>query len=121
MLREVCFLIGSDGRVLWSDAGTGPGALPDRRARWKAIWQLREDLAEIAHSHPVGPLAFSQEDETTMAALSLGLSRTLRFSIVTPTGVLVRAGGKEERPPHEPAWVAELRQASGVQGKRGEP
>ena len=59
MLREVCFLISHDGAVLWADASHSPVALPDSRDRWEAIWHLREELAEIAHSHPVGPAAFS--------------------------------------------------------------
>ena len=97
VLREVCFLIGPDGQVLWSDAGVSPVALADSRARWEAIWRLREQLVEIAHSHPVGPLAFSREDETTMAALAAALARTPRFSIVAPAGMLVRADGTDQR------------------------
>jgi hypothetical protein len=126
MMREVCFLIGPEGRVLWSDAGVSPVALADSRARWEAIWRLREQLEEIAHSHPVGPLAFSLEDETTMAALALALSRTPRFSIVAPAGMLVRQrqDGQDVRPSSEPPWAIELRQVSGMQQhqtKEGEP
>lgn len=126
MRREVCFLISDDGQVLWSDAGVSPVALPDSRARWEAIWRLREQLVEIAHSHPVGPLAFSREDETTMAALALALPRTPRFSIVAPAGMLVRekVEGQDQRPTHEPPWAIALRQASGMQqhqNKEGEP
>jgi hypothetical protein len=126
MLREVCFLIGPEGQVLWSDAGVSPVALADSRARWEAIWRLREQLVEIAHSHPVGPLAFSREDETTMAALALALPRTPRFSIVAPAGMLVRQmqDGQDVRPSSEPPWAIELRQSSGMQQhqtKEGEP
>jgi hypothetical protein len=125
MLREVCFLIGPEGQVLWSDAGVSPVALADSRARWEAIWRLRDQLAEIAHSHPVGPLAFSKEDETTMAALALALPRTPRFSIVAPGGVLVRIDGGDVRLAEEPPWAAQLRSASGMQQqdqrKEGEP
>jgi hypothetical protein len=124
MLREVCFLIGPEDQVLWSDAGVSPVALADSRARWEAIWRLREQLVEIAHSHPVGPLAFSREDETTMAALALALPRTPRFSIVAPAGMLVRTDGQDLRPAKEPPWAIELRQASGMQRhqtKEGEP
>jgi Prokaryotic homologs of the JAB domain len=132
MLREVCFLIGREGQVLWSDAGVSPVALADSRARWEAIWRLHEQLEEIAHSHPVGPLAFSREDETTMAALALALPRTPRFSIVAPIGMLVREAqgqgqrddGQDHRPTSEPPWAIDLRQASGMQQhrtKEGEP
>ena len=67
--REVCFLIGKGGAILWADASDSPAALPDSRARWEAIWNNREHLEVIAHSHPVGPAAFSAEDNSTMEAL----------------------------------------------------
>jgi hypothetical protein len=114
--REVCYLIDASQRVLWSDASTSPAALPDSRERWEAIWRLRGELAEIAHSHPVGPLAFSHEDETTMAALTaaLGPTRPLRFSIVAPGGMLARIDGADVRITDEPPWAAHLRIESGM-------
>src|SRR5687768_15959006 len=102
MLREVCFLIGHDGSVLWADASDSPVALPDSRDRWEAIWQLREELAEIAHSHPVGPLAFSAEDESTMEALDSALGRAVRYSVVAPRGTIVRADGETFQIDSEP-------------------
>jgi len=116
--REVVYLVGSDGEVLWSDAGDSPVALPDSRARWEAIWDRRDALVEIAHSHPVGPLAFSNEDETTIAALEAALGRALRFSIVAPAGMLVREAGAERREAAEPEWAAALRRDSGMQDSK---
>ena len=55
MKREVCFLIGRGGAILWADASDSPAALPDSRARWEAIWEHRDELEVIAHSHPIGP------------------------------------------------------------------
>ncbi len=110
-MREVCFLIGPGGVVLWSDESTSPVALPDSRARWEAIWQHREVLVEIAHSHPVGPLAFSHEDVTTMDALDAALGRALRFSVVAPEGVIER---REGRVHVEPPWAEQLRRVSGM-------
>ena len=52
-MREVFFVIGKGGAVLWSDAGDSAAALPDRRERWDAIWRLREEIEELAHSHPL--------------------------------------------------------------------
>ena len=46
-MREVCFLIGAGGQVLWSDAGTSATALPDAFERWRAIWRLRGELVEV--------------------------------------------------------------------------
>ena len=54
-MREVCLLLSADGAILWADASTSPTLLPDSRARWEAIWDHRERLAAIAHSHPQGP------------------------------------------------------------------
>jgi hypothetical protein len=111
MMREVCFLIGEHEQLLWSDVGS-VAALPDSPARWQAIWQLRDQLVEIAHSHPLGPLAFSAEDETTMAALTAALGRALRFSVVAPSGMVARVDGCDVRVADEPKWADDLRRQS---------
>jgi hypothetical protein len=112
--REVCFLIGRGGAVLWADASVSPVALPDSRARWERIWALRAELEEIAHSHPLGPLAFSREDETTMAALETALGHPLAFSVVAPTGMVRRVDGRDVVVEEEPFWADLLRAASGM-------
>jgi hypothetical protein len=105
--------------VLWSDASDSPVALPDSRARWEAIWSRRDAITEIAHSHPAGPLAFSHEDDTTMAALVTALGRPLVFSVVAPRG-MVRCT-KRPNEDHEvslvesePWWASLLRLASAM-------
>jgi hypothetical protein len=123
-MREVLFLIGEDGAVLWSDASNSPVSLPDSRARWQAIWSRRERIVEIAHSHPVGPLAFSREDETTMRALTSALGHPLLFSVVAPSGMVRRRelvdGSASDRDREEhiveqgPWWTRLLRLASGM-------
>ncbi len=113
-MREVCMLIGREGRVLWSDASDSPVSLPDSRARWEALWRLRAELEEVAHSHPMGPLGFSSEDETTMAALSTALGRPLRFSVLAPDGLVVREKGRDIHPSEEPPWARRLRAESGM-------
>jgi hypothetical protein len=117
--REVCLLIGRDGQILWSEASDSPVLLPDSRARWEAIWRLRAELEEIAHSHPVGPLGFSAEDETTMEALLGALGRPVRFSVVAPEGMVVRRGGEDLPIKDEPAWAEPLRRASGMRQRSG--
>lgn len=113
--REVCFLIGRDQSVLWSDASDSPSALPDSRARWQAIWSRRDELTEIAHSHPNGPAAFSDEDETTMEALTAALGRAVRFSVVAPSSVVVREGDRTlVVTDDQPWWAALMRLASGM-------
>lgn len=113
-MREVCFLIGSGGAILWADASDSPAALPDSRRRWEAIWELRDQLEEIAHSHPVGPSAFSREDETTMAALDSALGKVVRFSVVAPRVTIARDGDQTVEVNPEPWWAALLRLASGM-------
>jgi hypothetical protein len=120
-LREVFFVIGEDGVIVWSDASDSPVRLPDSRARWEAIWERRDRIVEIAHSHPIGPLAFSREDETTMRALVTALGRSLRFSVVAPDGMVRRDEPLEATietddvvVTNEPWWTTLLRLASGM-------
>jgi hypothetical protein len=120
-MREVFFLIGRRGALLWSDGSDDPARLPDSRARWEAIWRHREELEELSHSHPAGPLAFSEEDRSTMSALSAALGRSLRFSIVAPGGMLACEGAVEAPVSTEPWWGALLRAASGMQADLSEP
>ena len=116
-MREVLFLIGKNESVLWADASNSSVALPDTRERWEKIWALREEIVEIAHTHPIGPLAFSHEDETTMAALGSALAKPLRFSVVAPDGMVVRQDDKDVRVEQEPWWTSILRTLSGMGGK----
>ena len=114
--REVCFLVGKGGAILWADASDDPAALPDSRARWEAIWRHRDEIEVIAHSHPVGPAAFSAEDLSTMEALDSALGRAVRYSVVAPRVTIMREGSSptSELIP-EPWWAALLRLASGMQ------
>ncbi|MDP1829778.1 MAG: Mov34/MPN/PAD-1 family protein [Archangium sp.] len=121
MKREVCFLIGAEETVLWSDASESPLALPDSRERWEAIWSRRSELVEICHSHPLGPECFSAEDLSTMQALDDALGRRCRFSLVTPTQYLVRGLENEACAATPPGWVAALRLASGIEAPHPGP
>jgi hypothetical protein len=112
--REVCLLIGKDGSILWCDASTTPLALPDRRERWEAIWSRRDAIAEIVHSHPLGPRGFSQEDETTMQALDAALGRPLRYAVLAPEGLYVREGGMDFASDERPWWTTLLALASNM-------
>jgi len=113
-VREVLFLIGKENAILWADAGASAVAIPDSRARWEKIWTLRGELEEIAHTHPIGPLGFSHEDETTIAAVTSALGKSLRFSVVAPDGMIVRQDGRDARVENEPWWTRILRELSGM-------
>lgn len=112
--REVCLLIGQGDEVLWCDESDSPLRMPDSRARWEAIWRLRDVLEEVAHSHPDGPLGFSAEDESTMSALTSALGKPLRFSVVSPEGMVSRRNGRDVLVADEPWWAEALRSASGI-------
>ncbi len=117
--REVCFILGEGDSILWSDASRSPVALPDSRARWETIWAQRARIVEIAHTHPLGGARFSNEDETTMAALDSALGRRLVYSVVTRRLMLRRTPG-DEGPTDglvevEPWWAALIRTASGLE------
>ncbi|NVB84123.1 MAG: hypothetical protein HOV81_37455 [Kofleriaceae bacterium] len=116
MKREVFLLIDKAGSILWADASDSPSALPDSRARWEAIWSRRDDIDLIAHSHPLGPSAFSAEDESTMAALDDALGKPMRYAVVAPRVTITRQGlrGSVVQLAPEPWWVALLRLASGM-------
>lgn len=109
-------MIGQEDRILWADASESPLAMPDSRARWEAIWSRRGELIELAHSHPLGPTAFSKEDESTMAALAMALGRSLTFSVISPWGMVRRIGSSTTsvRTSEEPWWTQLLRIASGL-------
>jgi hypothetical protein len=118
-MREVCFLIGRGDTVLYADASNSPAALPDSRARWEAIWRHRDELEAIVHSHPMGPSAFSAEDESTMAAVDSALGKPMRYCVVAPRVTIARTGDGETTQLHpEPWWAGLLRLASGMRGDR---
>lgn len=111
--REVCFVI-AGGSIVWSEVSASPAHAVDSPDRWNAIWANRETIEEVAHSHPLGPDAFSAEDESTMNAIDAALGRALRYSVVTPTLRIVREHGHRTGEDDEPWWVPLLRAASGL-------
>ena len=111
---EVCFVIGRGGAILWADASDSVTRLPDSRARWEAIWRHRGELDAIAHSHPLGPAAFSAEDESTMQAIDAALGRRVRYCVVAPRATVARVGERDEKVSPEPWWADLIRLASGM-------
>jgi Prokaryotic homologs of the JAB domain len=109
---EVCFLVGFDGSVLWSDRSGSPSRMPDSRERWEAIWAHRDTIAVIAHSHPNGPAAFSAEDESTMVAIDAALGRPLQYAVVTLDTITYRGPGAYRAA--QPDWAARMRDESGM-------
>jgi hypothetical protein len=120
-MREVFVIIGRGDAVLWSDASDSALTLPDSRARWEALWRHRDELELIVHSHPVGPHAFSAEDESTMAAVESALGRKLTWGVLSPRGLLVRRDGVDTTAPSLPWWAGLVRLSSQMKDTTGAP
>jgi hypothetical protein len=51
---------------------------------WELLWEHREQLGGVAHTHPWnGDAWFSQTDVTTFAAIEQGLGKRLIWPVVT--------------------------------------
>jgi hypothetical protein len=109
-MREVCFILVEDKilRVYYGSATK----IPDLRDRWEVIWQYRNEITEIAHSHPGELLDFSHEDLTTMEAIEAGTGRIFTWSIITKTGFLSRKEAQDTRREDSPWWLELLRTLS---------
>jgi hypothetical protein len=120
---ETAAVIGLDGTVLhWHlPSGRTSGSIPDSRTLWDVLWENRERLAGVAHTHPGGGVPRpSWEDVTTFAAVEAGLGQRLSWWIASASHVVVLRhtgpGRHDYRGPElldEPPWVAELRRLSG--------
>lgn len=112
--REVCFILNKAEAIIYADISDSAIAIADSRKRWQVIWDNRDNIGEIAHSHPVSAALFSSEDETTMSALNSALGRQLRFSVIAPHGMRIREGENEQDVEQEPWWADLMRCASGM-------
>lgn len=85
---ETLVLLDAEGRALWwhdpAVSGASATYIPDSSFLWGLIWELREQLAGIAHTHPwCGRPVPSVEDITTFIAIEAGLGKRLAWPIVT--------------------------------------
>lgn len=106
-MREVCFILVGE-KILRVYFGTST-KIPDLRERWEVIWNHREEITEIAHSHPGEFLDFSREDLTTMEAVEAGTGKAFTWSIVTESGFLSRREGRDTRREESPWWLDLMR------------
>jgi hypothetical protein len=101
-------------------AGRTGGSLPDSRELWDILWNNRNRLGGVAHTHPGGGIPGpSWEDVTTFSAVELALGRCIDWWIASADAVVVArwAGpGKYDYAVSavsaEPAWTARLRELS---------
>lgn len=69
--------------------GRSGGYLPDSRDLWNVIWENRENVMAVAHSHPEGIIEPSGTDITTFAAIEAGLGKLLLWPILTGSEVAI--------------------------------
>ena len=87
---ETALVFNRQGHALyWHEPpGRTSGALPDSPQLWDVLWEYRNNLGGVAHTHPWdGPTSPSHTDITTFAAVEKGLGTRLIWPIVTITHV----------------------------------
>jgi hypothetical protein len=125
-MREAGAVIGVDGSVLYwhTPVDRTVGSLPDSRDLWGVLWQHREELAGVAHSHPGAGIPHqSWEDSTTFAAIESALGKRLAWYIASADHVvLLRWAGTSKYSydvtvlETEPPWTEALRRLSDLLG-----
>lgn len=93
-VKETRLVFDREGRtILWPhDPHRSAGYLPDNQTLWDFLWDNRERLGGVAHTHPwEGPVWASYTDVTTFSAIEKGLGRRLLWPIVTFTDIQVFA------------------------------
>ena len=87
MTHEVAMVFDKQGRPLYWLNGRS-AAVEDSRSLWEVVWENRENLGGVAHTHPWdGPTGPSGTDISTFAAIESGLGKRLLWPIVTMTHV----------------------------------
>ncbi len=70
--------------------GRSSGSIPDSRNLWDILWENRERLGGVAHTHPWDGESWpSHTDVTTFRAVELGLGVKLLWPIATFTDIKV--------------------------------
>ena len=91
-MMEAAVVIDLDGNALFwhlPDDRSG-GAIPDSQDLWEIIWENRDRVAGIAHSHPGSGLTRpSHTDVTTFAAIEAAFGRRLKWWITTSDRLIV--------------------------------
>tara|TARA_Y100000310_G_scaffold340338_1_gene435731 strand:+ start:4257 stop:4643 length:387 start_codon:yes stop_codon:yes gene_type:complete len=125
---EVAMVFDVHGKVIhWHlPPGRHAGAIPDSRDLWEVMWENREILGGVAHTHPWhGEPWPSQTDVTTFRACEQGLGKLLLWPVVTFSDVGYWAFNPVTKEyvlavPNQPSFelegIDELRRRSGWDG-----
>jgi hypothetical protein len=90
-MMETALVFDLNGNTIhWHEPpGRSGGSIPDTRSLWDILWENRERLGGVAHTHPWdGPAYPSNTDLTTFDAIERGLGKHLLWPVVTFTEVL---------------------------------
>jgi len=85
---EVAMVFDTDGGALyWHEPpGRSAARIPDSQFLWHIIWENRENLGGVAHTHPWSGYVYpSETDLTTFAAVEAGLGKRLVWPIIGET------------------------------------
>jgi hypothetical protein len=83
---ETAMVFDNEGKVIhWHEPlGRSAGSIPDTRGLWEVLWENRERLGGVAHTHPWNGHPWpSTTDVTTFRACELGLGKLLLWPVVT--------------------------------------
>lgn len=90
-MMETALVFDLHGKTIhWHEPrGRSGGSLPDSRDLWDVLWENRDRLGGVAHTHPWdGPASPSGTDITTFDAVERALGKQLLWLVVTFTDVL---------------------------------
>lgn len=117
MSIEVAVIIDRKGRPMhWHlPADRTSVSIPDDRDLWQIIWENRDNILGIAHSHPgAGVPVPSHTDITTFDAIDRALGRNLWWLICSETHLVAWTSNQaiEGEVIGEPTWLPKLRRLS---------
>lgn len=90
-MMETALVFDRNGKTICfhEPAGRTSGSIPDTQSLWDIVWENRENLGGVAHTHPWnGPAHPSMTDLDTFSANERGLGQHLLWPVVTFTDVV---------------------------------
>lgn len=85
-MMEAALVFDTEGKTIhWHlPPGRSGGSIPDTRDLWEVLWENRQHLGGVAHTHPWHGEAWpSNTDVTTFRAVEQGLGKLLLWPVVT--------------------------------------
>jgi hypothetical protein len=124
-MKETAVVIADNEALWWHEPNDrSAGAIPDSALLWQILWDNRDVVTAVAHTHPgSGDPNPSTEDLSTFRAIEAGLGKQLDWYIVNADSVIcVSVPARVDRNTiyniervAEPPWADELRRRSGIE------